>query len=317
MAFTDISIVIPNYNCLPYLPRCLESIRQQDLTSYEVIVVDDGSTDGSIEYLQELANSWQQLVLLQQQRQGPGAARNLAAQYSTSCLLAFLDADDWWAEHKLQHQIKFHKANPDVGLSFTDYQHIEEQTHREVIRCFDYWPEFSSYLQRKPVGKTFERLVNPLAMLLAENVVGTSSVVVQRSAFLAVQGFDVSLPSASDWDLWLKLSKVSSVGFSRQCSMFYLQRQGSVSTNYNRRFQAVDIILNRHLPDISSMWQSQTQTALVAREVARHEMLVGDHQAFRALLSAIRAWLLKPSLKLLKTIVRDMLELTRLKQLRQ
>jgi len=311
MATAEVSIIIPNYNCVEFLPKCFASIREQGLSNYEVIVVDDGSSDGSIEYIQHSQESWPQLKLLRQHRQGPGAARNLAAQYASAPLLAFLDADDWWASAKLPTQIRFHQQYPDLGLSFTDYEHIEEQHLSPVIRCFDYWPEFARYLKMQRPSQIFERLPNAHAMLLAENVIGTSSVLVSRSAFMAVHGFDTSLPSASDWDLWLKLSKVAAVGFSRQCLMFYLQRTGSVSSNYSRRFTAVDTILNRYLPDIVLGWPDHAKHAQLAREVARHEMYAGNHQHLRAFCCALTTCWLKPNRHHFKTAVKDLLAATR------
>lgn len=306
MTKPTIAIIIPNYNCLNFLPTCFLSIQQQDYADYQVIVVDDGSTDGSIEYIQEVQKTWPQLVLLQQQRQGPGAARNLAAQYTQAPLLAFLDADDWWAPGKLAAQVNFHLNHLDVGLSFTDYQHIEEQHKTEVIRCFDYWPEFSRYLHATRPRQLFERLPNGHAILIAENVVGTSSVVVQRSVFMAVHGFDTGLPSASDWDLWLKISKISAVGFSRECFMYYLQRAGSVSSNYSKRFNAVDTILNRYLPDIQQCCPEYVKAAERAREVARHEMYAGSGHYLQAFQSAMKSFLMQPHARHIKTAVKDL-----------
>jgi len=306
MTHPDISIIIPNFNCLSFLPGCFESIRQQQLVSYEVLVVDDGSTDGSVAYLQAECALWPELRIFEQHRQGPGAARNLAAQHAKAPLLAFLDADDWWAPAKLNKQIRFHQQNPDIGLSFTDYQHIEERTQQPVIRCFDYWPEFAKYLQFQPRQGCFETMPHAEAMLLAENVIGTSSVVVRRSAFMAVAGFDTSLPSASDWDLWLKISKIAAVGFSRDCLMYYLQRSGSVSSNFSRRFAAVETILNRYLPDISQAWPAHARSAEHAREVARHEMHSGNKKHLKACGSALAAWRLKPSTHHLKSAVKSL-----------
>lgn len=307
----DVSIIIPNYNCVEFLPKCFSSIQLQGLGNYEVIVVDDGSSDGSLQYIHRVQPIWPELKLLQQHRQGPGAARNLAAQYTKAPLLAFLDADDWWASTKLLTQLQFHLNNPDISLSFTDYQHIEEQQLTPSVRCFDYWPEFARYLKQQPSKQLFERLPNAHAMLLAENVVGTSSTMVRRSAFMAVQGFDTSLPSASDWDLWLKLSKIAPVGFSRDCMMYYLQRSGSVSSNYGRRFSAVDTILNRYLPDIAACCPAQAKCAELAREVARHEMYAGNQEYFKAFRCALATCWLKPSSHHLKTAVKDLIAAAR------
>lgn len=301
-----VSIIIPNFNCLPFLSICFDSIRKQQGVDYEILVVDDGSDDGSLEFLTEQTKLWPALRLLQQNHQGPGAARNLAAQYAEAPLLAFLDADDWWPVDKLARQVKFHQENPDIGLSFTDYLHINEIDMAPVCGCFEYWPEFSEYLRRQPRHGYFERLNNAQAMLLAENVIGTSSVIIKKSAFMAVQGFDTSLPSASDWDLWLKISKISNIGFSRDCLMHYLQRHNSVSANYSRRFTAVDIILNRYLPDIADVWPEKAKTAKASRMIARHEMLSGNREFLKAFCCAVSGFWLKPSRRHIKLALNDL-----------
>lgn len=306
----EISIIVPNFNCLQFLPRCFESIKAQQKVHYEVLFVDDGSTDGSLAYAHNIALQWPQLRILQQNRQGPGAARNFAAQVAEAPLLAFLDADDWWAHDKLAAQVKYHQQSNEMGLSFTNYEHINEQTGLNVICCFDYWPEFREYLLRDPRStNSFEKLRDAEAMLLAENMVGTSSVVVSKSAFMAVHGFDTSLPSASDWDLWLKISKIADVGFSRDCLMYYLQRSGSVSSNYRRRFQAVDTIMARYLVDIRDIYPHKARSAKAAHAIAKHEMWQGEKQYTKALVASLTALWLKPSTRQIKTAMRDFIAL--------
>jgi len=307
----DITIIVPNFNCLQFLPRCFDSIKAQQKVHYEVLFVDDGSTDGSLEFAHRAALQWPQLRIVQQNRQGPGAARNFAAQLAQAPLLAFLDADDWWAANKLAEQVQFHQQSAQVGLSFTDYDHVAERTGQNVIRCFDYWPEFQQHLREQPrYSAGFERLNDAEAMLLAENVIGTSSVVVSKAAFMAVHGFDTTLPSASDWDLWLKISKIADVGFSRDCLMYYLQRTGSVSSNYRRRFQAVDTIMQRYITDISDTYPDKARSAKAAHAIARHEMWQGEQQFAKALFASLTALWFKPSARQIKTAMRDFIAMT-------
>src|SRR5215510_13897684 len=87
------SIIIPTYNRLPYLKKTLDSIWEQSFTDFEVIVVDDGSTDGTADYLRELGGS---VELLRQENRGPGAARNLGVMHARGEYIAFLDSDDLW-----------------------------------------------------------------------------------------------------------------------------------------------------------------------------------------------------------------------------
>ncbi|USD61517.1 glycosyltransferase family 2 protein [Vibrio sp. SCSIO 43140] len=240
-----VSIVIPNFNCLDYLPQCLQSIEQQTFVDYEIIFVDDGSTDGSREYLAELAALRPYVSVWHSDRIGPGAARNLAVRQAKGDYIAFLDADDTWTHSKLAEQVAFMRANKNCVMSFTNYQHIDEQD-REIIPCFDYWPDFKRYLDNQAPTKGYQVVSHASAALFKENIVGTSSVMCRRDVYLDVEGFDTQLPSASDWDLWLKLSTAGDVAFTTEIRMYYLMRAGSVSSNVEKRIAAMKTIAARY-----------------------------------------------------------------------
>ncbi len=158
---------------------------------FEIIIVDDGSTDGSIDYLQQLAAEKNEVRIFCQQRKGVVAARNLAITQANSDYLAFLDADDYWSADKLASQLAFHLKHPDCVLSFTDYMHFNEQ-NEDIIGCFDYWPEFKCNKE----SKDFQLLENPISQMITTNIVGTSSVMVKRTGIVDVGGFDNKLSSA-------------------------------------------------------------------------------------------------------------------------
>ncbi len=110
-----ISVIIPVYNAEPHLAETISSVLSQSRPPEEVIVVDDGSTDRT----PEVAAQFQDRIrYLQQENQGPGAARNRGIQASQGDLLAFLDSDDLWAPHKLQTQVEALDKNPNAGLVF-------------------------------------------------------------------------------------------------------------------------------------------------------------------------------------------------------
>lgn len=241
-----VSIVIPNFNCLAYLPQCIQSIEQQTYTHYEILFVDDGSTDGSREYLTELSNTHPHISLILSERGGPGAARNLGVAQAKGEWIAFLDADDLWTHSKLAEQVAFMSEHPNCVLSFTNYEHINE-ANEFIIPCFQYWPEFQRHIESQSATTGYQMLNHATAMLFKENIVGTSSVMCRRDAYLQVQGFDCELPSASDWDLWLKLSEAGDVSFTNEIRMHYLMRQGSVSSNVPKRIEAMKTIAQRHV----------------------------------------------------------------------
>ena len=120
----DVTVIIPNFNCLEFLPKAIDSVIMQKDILYEIIVVDDGSTDGSIDWLLKSQVRHPCLRLLSQGNRGVVSARNRAIQAAKAPFIAFLDADDFWYKNKLKKQIDYMKANPQCGLTFTNYEHV-------------------------------------------------------------------------------------------------------------------------------------------------------------------------------------------------
>lgn len=237
----QLSVIIPNYNCKAYLPKCLDSVLQQLPQNCEVIVIDDGSTDGSVEWLKEKQLVVSQLVVMEQQNQGVVKARNRAIKAAKGEWVAFLDADDYWYSNKLLPQLTYMQQNSGCVLSFTNYDHVNEN-YEYIIDCFGYWQEVE-------IDKTsqmgYRGLAQPVNTLLATNIVGTSTVFARKDALLECGLFDPSLNSASDWDMWLKLANVGHVAYNSHPMMGYLMRAGSITSNRLYRLNAMKTIIQR------------------------------------------------------------------------
>jgi glycosyltransferase involved in cell wall biosynthesis len=176
-------VVIPVRNRLLLLREALESVRAQTLPPAEIVVVDDGSTDGTGE-----ADLGPGVRLVRQEHRGPSAARNRGVREADADLVAFLDSDDRWAPEKLAAQVpRF--TDPEVVLSYAREEARDEDDAPVHVR-----PD------RLPAGDV-------LRALAAENFVPTSTVVARREALLAAGGFDEEMTHAEDWDLWLRLAE--------------------------------------------------------------------------------------------------------------
>ena len=243
----EVSIIIPNYNCKPYLAKALSSVVRQKNICYEILVIDDGSTDGSVEWLDNVQKTLPDLRVIKQQNTGVVSVRNKAIAEAKGQYIAFLDADDYWTDDKLFNQITYMKKNNGCVLSFTNYMHVNEQ-YEPIIDCFSYWPEFSTLINKSNID--YQTLKSPMDLLLFANVIGTSSVVVKKSAINYIGKFDNSLNSASDWDCWLKLARIGDVAFSQQIAMGYLMRAGSITANKQNRLNAMKKIIARCKSDI-------------------------------------------------------------------
>lgn len=175
MSTPNFSIIIPVYNAQATLPAAIASVQQQTDTDWELVLVDDGSSDRSLSIMLAAANDDPRIRAVSQPNKGPSAARNLGADVARGIWLAFLDADDTWSVHKLATHRQFHCTNPNLNASFAQVE-FRDPASRFPVKT----PTVSSV----PQGRL------TLAQVVAENpVCTTSNFVIRRSAFAAMDGF--------------------------------------------------------------------------------------------------------------------------------
>ncbi len=180
-----ISTIVPTFDRAALLRRALSSVQSQSLRSDEVIVVDDGSSDGTRELV---ASEFPTVRYLFQDNLGVSAARNRGARAAAGEWLAFLDSDDEWLPPKLERQLQALAAEPEARICHTDEIWIRDGRRVNQGRR-----------HAKPSGWVFRRCL-PLC------AISPSAVVIHRSLFEALGGFDETLPACEDYDLWLRLS---------------------------------------------------------------------------------------------------------------
>ncbi|WP_084627543.1 glycosyltransferase family A protein [Elstera litoralis] len=258
-----VAVVIPTHNCLEYLKKSLKSIVDQTVEDIQIIVVVDRSSDGTAAWLAQY-DCPRPLTIIETDVGSPALARNLGVEEARAPLVAFLDDDDVWMPGKLAAQIAAHQADPEVVLSFTDYRH-RTLDGQDFGTCFDYWGA------KPAIARGFTRLNAQRSTLLGRNLVGTSTVMVRRDAFLAVGGFDPSLPSSEDWDLWLSLAGHGPVSWSPDVTTEYLLRPGSLTKARHLRIAAMTMIAQRHLSRGPTRWQDRLRL--------RARLLVGHAEA--------------------------------------
>lgn len=182
-----ISVIIPVYNRKTMVREALTSVLEQTRKADEIIVVDDGSTDGS--------GNLEGVTLLTQPNRGVSAARNAGIAAATGDFLAFLDSDDLWEKDKLLLQERFMAAHPEIPLC-----HTEEEWIRNGRRVNP------RHHHRKEGGFFFLRS-------LERCLVSPSTVMARRDLFPVVGRFDEALPVCEDYDLWLRITARYPVGF--------------------------------------------------------------------------------------------------------
>lgn len=246
----SVSVIIPTYNCDRYIVQAVESVLQQKNCTYEVIVVDDGSTDSTEQILMPYSD---RIRYIRQNNQGVAAARNHGIAVARASLIAFLDADDYFVPGKLARQVEIFLQRPDVGMVHSGWQRVDAEGNKLLdVRPWEYVPELNleTWLRWKPVL--------PSAMMF------------RREWLQYVGGFDPRFPPAEDTNLVLKLAlKGCKTVWMRQITVYYRQHDASAMHKglpQARSLQAVtdDFFAQPNLPDsIRLMEQSVRYGTLV------------------------------------------------------
>jgi glycosyltransferase involved in cell wall biosynthesis len=181
---SNVSVIIPTYNRRDFVREAIASVLAQSYQDFELIVVDDGSTDGT----EDVVHEFPQARYVWQENRGVSSARNAGVALSRGALLAFLDSDDLWQPSKLVAQVAFFDEHPDARICQT-----EELWLRNGVRVNPRGKH------RKPSGDIF-------AASLHLCLVSPSAVMMRRELFEQMGGFDESLPACEDYDLWLRIA---------------------------------------------------------------------------------------------------------------
>jgi glycosyltransferase involved in cell wall biosynthesis len=181
-----ISVIIPTFNRAHCVARALKSVKAQELSNIEVILGDDGSTDGTVEAVTSCMP--EAIVVRMKKNQGASAARNAALKLASGDFIAFLDSDDEWLPGKLQQQVRFLEENPEFGLCGSGH----------ILACKDGF-------QREFLGKNPSDWRKELH--IAESFHAASTSVVRREALESVGFFDENLRVLEDWDWLLRISQ--------------------------------------------------------------------------------------------------------------
>lgn len=180
-----VSVIIPTFNRGWILKEAVDSVLEQDFGDFELIVVDDGSTDNTPDILGAYQKN---IIRVRQNNKGVSAARNRGIGLASGQLITFLDSDDLWLPKKLSAQVEFFNSDPDALICQT-----EEIWIRNGVRVNP------KKKHRKPSGMIF---TPSLSLCL----VSPSAVMIRRSLLESVGVFDEGLPACEDYDLWLRIS---------------------------------------------------------------------------------------------------------------
>jgi glycosyltransferase involved in cell wall biosynthesis len=228
---TSVSIIIPAYNAEKFIVETIKSVQRQTFSDFEIIVVDDGSTDQTASLVMQLEEP--RLRVLSVEHQGLSATRNRGVAASEGKFLAFLDADDLWTPNTLQLYVEALTANAAADLSYgwTYFWNYDLNNSSDVTKL----------ISHSATGATAYRA------MLERNIVGNgSNIFVRRSAFDAVGGFDQDLTHGEDWEFCFRVALQGEVALVPQPLVYYRQHSTSICSDFEPAktsfFKALDKI---------------------------------------------------------------------------
>lgn len=235
-----VSVIIPAYNAERFIEQTLASVCNQTYPNLEIIIVDDGSRDRTVEILRRWERNDSRVRLITQANAGVAVARNLAISYSQGEYIAPLDADDIWHPRKIQYQVQYlENAHPSVGLVYTWSVFIDEYDF--VIG------EFNTDCQSLQI---YSIEGNVLPLLIYQNFIGNASVPLFRRQTLEQVGA-YKYNHCEDWELTLRIAAKYKIGVVPAFLVGYRQQQNTASSNISAMAQAYQEIL--------SHWQASYQ----------------------------------------------------------
>lgn len=233
-----ISVVIPNYNRGALVCEAVKSVLNQTYHDIEVIVVDDGSTDDSVERLNSIEDSRLRIICMLR-NQGACKARNIGIHEAKGDYICFLDSDDKWKLNKLDTQLRYMKMN-DVDACFSAYDYIGLDGHKEV----------------RP--KRWENTTDIYEQLLCRNFVTTGTLLAKKEVFRTCL-FDEKLLRYQDWDIALQISSHYKLGFINSSLLRMYEQAYSItnSTPVEKKLYSLKHIYYKFKKDIDNCYKAK------------------------------------------------------------
>lgn len=221
-----ITVIIPTYNREKTIIRSIESVLKQTYKNFEIIIVDDNSTDNTAEKIKNYINKYSNIKYIKHSiNKGGSAARNTGANMAKGKYLAFLDSDDEWLERKLEKQVIEFEKNDKVALVYTSFRVLDEKSGN-IIRIHK--------------NTKYDDI---LIKLLYRNVIGTtSSILVKKECFDEVNGFNENFLSCQDLELYIKLALKYEFGCVEDILLNYYVHNKSISCNLDNLISGQNLL---------------------------------------------------------------------------
>jgi glycosyltransferase involved in cell wall biosynthesis len=207
----SISIILPTYNRHDMIKNAIQSVIAQTVSDWELLVVDDGSTDATKEVVTAFAESDSRINYMYKENGGVSSARNSGIASAEGEYIAFIDSDDMWTPEKLEKQLAVFKADPSIGLVYTGIRFVDTRTGKERIK------------------KAVEGGAIALQEIAYNPIGGPSRVMIKKECLSACGNFDETFLALEDWDLWIRITEKYPVGFVSEPCVTYNEHSDSLT----------------------------------------------------------------------------------------
>lgn len=241
------SVIIPLYNKELYVKKAIQSVLAQTYREYELIVMDDGSRDGSYELAKSAIENYGNCHLYRQQNAGVSVARNNGVALSQGDYLCFLDADDWWEPTFLEEMYKLIVEFPDAGIYGTNYTIVNETKHK-------------TRMAEIGVEEGFERGYINYCKVYAKTMympLTSISVAIPRSVFDEMKGFPKGIKLGEDFLLWIRIALKYKVAFLNKPLAYYNQDVDAANRGVGRLHKPEEHML-WYLTDLEPLEQTNS-----------------------------------------------------------
>lgn len=225
-----VSVIIPTYNRAHLVGRAIQSVLNQTYRDFELIIVDDGSTDNTEEVIKQFQKQDKRIkYLLHEKNRGGSAARNTGIKNTSGVFLSFLDSDDQWLPNKLESEVKILYNNQNCIICVTGYKFINENNEK-IISC--------SNINKKNISQK---------IVLRGECITTNDFTVRKDLTVKIGGFDEALPARQDWDFWIR---ITSMGLGLQVPLYtvnkYTMRHDQISFGIKNKLKGTEILYKKH-----------------------------------------------------------------------
>lgn len=222
-----VSVIMPAYNSATTIQNSADSVLAQTYTNLELIIINDGSSDETLNIITSLYSKNERVVIINQDNLGVSAARNNGLAESTGEWVAFCDADDEWFKGKLLIQSKLFSS---YAWSYTDSYYVGV--------------DYTTPIKRSEQSNLLQGDIH--SVLIKENFLTTSSIIIKKDILAEMGGFDESMAALEDWDLWLNIARLHPIGFVNQPLLNYLVVDGSTSRKARKMVPLHEHLISKH-----------------------------------------------------------------------